>query len=292
MKRRKVCLVGIDGLRYDIAIENGAADVLADLAASSAQASMLMDAPTLSGPGWASLLTGASHAEHCVQDNSFVGNRLSRHPDVLSRAFYADQETSTFAAAGWPPLVDPAGVGPVIHNRVEQQRAGLHGVVVRDGETYGYRRADAEVAGVAALVLAQEAPDASFVYFCEADEAAHIYGAQSPEYREAIGRVDTHLADLISVIRARSQSEAEDWLLVVTTDHGHLDVGGHGGGEPEVRRSFIVAHGFSAEVVGLPQRLHPTELTPLLLEYLSGNIAGHPVVSVAPRFGLAAGSTP
>ena len=34
-----------------------------------------------------------------------------------------DQSTTTFAAAGWPPLVDPIGHGPVIHERREQAKA-------------------------------------------------------------------------------------------------------------------------------------------------------------------------
>src|SRR5699024_5200510 len=31
------------------------------------------------------------------------------------------------------------------------------------------------------------------------------------------------------------------WLVIVTTDHGHLDEGGHGGGSWQERQSFVVA---------------------------------------------------
>ncbi|RNI19048.1 phosphodiesterase [Flexivirga caeni] len=268
--RRKVCLIGIDGLRLDIALEEGVAPVLSSMMQHSAVASMQMEVPTISGPGWSSLLTGASHDEHGVRDNSFVGQRLAHHPDFLSRAFYADQKTTTFAAAGWPPLVDPAGVGPVIHARAEQQRAGLHGLVVRDGETYGYRRADGEVADVAVAVLREHAPDASFVYFCQADEAGHLFGAQTPEYRSAITCVDAQLGRVLEAITDRDADGSERWLVVVTTDHGHLDRGGHGGGEPEVRRSFVAAQVIGADAAILPETIHPTELTPLMLAYLAG----------------------
>jgi len=267
----KLCLVGIDGLRLDIGLSDGAAPTVSDLVRTSAHASMVMDVPTLSGPGWASILTGRSHEEHGVYDNSFVGHRLLVCPDLLSRAFYANQTTKTFAAAGWPPLVDPVGIGPVIHQRREQERAGLHQVIVRDGETYGYRQADGEVADVSVATLAKRGPDVSFIYFCETDEAGHVYGAVTTGYREAIGRVDAHLARITAAIRARVESTPEEWLLVLTSDHGHLDAGGHGGGEPEVTQSFAIAHSFAGAMENWPHQMHPTDLVPLLLSYLSGS---------------------
>lgn len=258
----KICLVGIDGLRLPIAVE--VSPVLRRLVDEGRLAQMEMEVPTLSGPGWSSLLTGTTHAEHGVRDNSFTGHRLWTHPDLLSRAFYRNQAVSTFAAAGWPPLVDPAGVGPVIWSRVEQQRAGLHRVIVRDGETYGYRTVDAQIAVWAEKAL-MAGVDVSFTYFCQVDDAGHLYGALSQEYREAIRQVDGHLDRLVRRIEERSRELDEDWLVVVVTDHGHLDEGGHGGDSVLERTSFALARRFGRAELEWPDRLEPSELAGRLI---------------------------
>lgn len=262
----KVCLVGIDGLRLPIGLEES--PTLHALAEHGARTDLTMEVPTDSGPGWSTLLTGTTHAEHGVLANSFCGHRLWSHPDLLSRAFYLDQSLVTFAAADWPPLVDPAGIGPVIQARVEQQRAEQHRVIVRDGETYGYRTMDAEIASEARAALSG-GPDVSFVYLGEADEAAHLHGV-GDDYRAAIRRIDASLDLFAGIIEQRAEECGEDWLLVVTTDHGHLDEGGHGGDSPVERASFTLARRFGGRPLEWPPSLAPQDLVGVLLEYVAG----------------------
>ena len=107
--KTKILLIGIDGLNLEMALE--ASLTLTALKSSGYFTTLTMPAPTFSGPGWSTLLTGSTHQEHGVSDNSFIGHKLFHRPDLLSRAFYNDQTTTTFAAAGWPALVDPAGHG-------------------------------------------------------------------------------------------------------------------------------------------------------------------------------------
>lgn len=266
MDRLHLLLVGIDGLRLDLATEERAPHLRAVMT-RGATSWMTMPVPTISGPGWATLLTGASHAEHGIVDNTFVGSRLDGIPDLLSRAFFADPSRTTFAAAAWPPLVDPAGVGPVIHTRDEQRRSERHRVIVRDGETYGYRTTDAEIADFAAAGLFGFGPDVSFVYFSGVDEAGHVYGAVSRQYVEAVTRTDAHLGRLLAAVEHRAR-QGESWLVAVTTDHGHLDGGGHGGGEPEVVTSFVARAAWNRDLDAWPGEIDPTELTPRLLAAL------------------------
>jgi predicted AlkP superfamily pyrophosphatase or phosphodiesterase len=266
MARPHLLLVGIDGLRLDLATAERAPH-LRSLMSRGATSWMTMPVPTISGPGWATLLTGASHEEHGIVDNTFVGSRLAGIPDLLSRAFFADPTRTTFAAAAWPPLVDPAGVGPIVHTRDDQRRAERHRVIVRDGETYGYRTADAEIADVAAAGLLGAGPDVSFVYFSGVDESGHVYGAVSRQYAEAIARTDAHLGRLLAAVDHRAR-QGERWTVAVTTDHGHVDGGGHGGGEPEVVTSFVARSAWNGELDAWPDEIDPTELTPRLLAAL------------------------
>ena len=265
MERTRLLQIGIDGLRLDVLDLDRLPALQRMLGGACSR--MTMPVPTISGPCWSTLLTGASVAQHGVLDNRFIGSRLALHPDLLTLAFLADPARTTFAAAAWPPLVDPVGVGPVIRTREDQRRLEQHRVVVRDGETYGYRTTDAEVAVFSTAAVTAAGPDVSFVYFSSVDEAGHLFGARSTEYRDAAARVDDHLARLLAAVEARAAT-GERWLVAVTTDHGHLDEGGHGGPEPEVAASFVARLGLGVEPAPWPDEIAPTELTPRLLAAL------------------------
>lgn len=267
----KLVLIGVDGLRVDDALRPGVAPELAGLVRRGSSVRMRMPVPTVSGPGWATLLTGATHAQHAVVDNTFRGHRLHHCPDLLTRAHYGDPTRTTFAACSWPPLVDPAGPGPVVRTRIEQQRAEQHRVVVRDGETYGYRWADGEVTAWATFGLRTAGPDVSFVYLGEVDEAGHLYGGASDEYQDAVGRVDARIGEILAVLHGRAAEHDEDWLVAVTTDHGHLDEDGHGGGQDVVTASFLAVDRIGRRKLpapSLPGQLEPHEVVNCLLGML------------------------
>ncbi len=263
--KSKVLLIGIDGLVLDIALNSNMASTLGQWKERGFFAPTVVEAPTWSGPGWSTILTGSTHAQHGVTDNRFSGHNLLYRPDFLSRAFYQDQSTTTFAAAAWPPLVDPSGLGPVIHERREQQLAYQHRVIARDGETHGYKSADAEVAHAALYAIEKAGPDVSFVYFCGADEAGHVHGIRGNNYIEAISRIDEFLAKIETKVQARVESLNEEWLIVVTTDHGHIDEGGHGGDTDQERDSFVIATGFGRENPKWPTSIKPEEIAELIL---------------------------
>ena len=263
--KSKILLIGIDGLILKTAVESGRAPTLKSLKSSGYFAEMVMDSPTYSGPGWSTLLTGSTHQEHGVNDNRFLGHNLLRRPDLLSRAFYQDQSTTTFAAAGWPPIVDPTGPGPIIHQRREQQLAFQHRVIVRDGETHGYRTIDAEIADIGVYAISKFAPDLSFIYFCGADEAGHTYGVIGEKYLEAISRIDEHLTRFVDSIQERVRLHDENWLIVLTTDHGHIDEGGHGADSAQERASFLIAVGKGRANPEWPKEVAPHQLVEFLL---------------------------
>ena len=55
---------------------------------------------------------------------------------------------------------------------------------------------------------------------------------------DAVGR-------LVAAIQARPTYADEDWLILISTDHGRTDEGGHGGDSDEERIIFFLAHGRS-----------------------------------------------
>lgn len=202
---------------------------------------MWMTPPTDSGPGWSSILTGSTHEECNVWWNEFVGHDLARRPDILSRVFFANPAARTLAAATWDAFASPHGLGPMIQQRIDQQKTGQHQVFHPDLKD-GLSAADDDTAHWATWKLLHEGPDAVVVYFESVDGAGHSYGAESEEYRAAIRHVDELTRHLVKAVAERHEQLGEDWLIAVTTDHGHKPEGGHGEDEVEVRRSFVITH--------------------------------------------------
>ena len=253
--KTRVLLVGIDGLLLHRAIDSGRAPHLKYLRDSSFFVDMLVDMPTVSGPSWSTLLTGKRQEVHKVVDNYFKEHNLKAAPDFLSKARSKNNSLTTYAAAGWPPLIDVNDVGPVI---ADNGHLRFH----NDGEKLGYLQVDKEVFDHAINTLKEIGPHLSFIYFCGVDEAGHRHGSINPPYFDAVERIDRYLKELHDAILARE----EEWLLVVVTDHGHRDEGGHGGDSLQERASFVIAHGVNREHPDWPKDLQPYHLADLILE--------------------------
>lgn len=263
--RRKVLLIGIDGLILNRAISSGRAPTLSALRDDCFYTDLLIEMPTISGPSWTTLLTGTTQNIHKVVDNDCINHNLADAPDLLTQASKKFPEITTYAAAGWPPLIDPNDVGPVIATRKEDQVNGKHSIFVRNGETDGYELVDPQVAADAIHTINDAGPDLSFIYFCGADEAGHLSGTLEGPYFDAIESIDSHLAQIHAAIHDRSTALNEEWLVVITTDHGHRDEGGHGGDSPQERASFVIAHGVGTAHPSWPAQFKPEDLAELIV---------------------------
>ncbi|MFH7336406.1 alkaline phosphatase family protein [Streptomyces sp. KHY 26] len=221
----KVLVIGLDGALLS-RIEDAGAPHLAALMAAGLTAPSRIEphAPTLSGPGWATVLTGVWPDKHHVRDNTFSGGRFAEYPDFLSRVSTAAPGLNTCAVTSWAPLAETvfsAKVGTRVATPRAEYDAGTTSRVV------------AELRG--------GAPDALFVQLDGIDQAGHEHGAASRQYLEAIRGADAHVGQLVAAVGARPADE--DWLVMVTADHGHTDTGGHGGPSPQESRTFLIAVG-------------------------------------------------
>ncbi|MET8868524.1 alkaline phosphatase family protein [Nonomuraea sp. NPDC004580] len=271
----KVLVVGMDGLRYDRLVALGA-PVLTGLMSSGAygtsklpygeagtprtespgevvpkspepvEAGRVIASRTDSGPGWSSIATGVWPDKHGVVDNAFTDPRFLKYPDFLTRAALARPGLATAAFFSWDALAEHGAFGPAIGHRF-----------VLDGYTVGWSAADAQVTAAAVRHLADGDPGAVFVYLGDTDEVAHALGPHCPEYAAALHTQDAQLGRLLDTIRARPSYASESWTVLVTTDHGHVDAGGHGGTSDEERTVFVVlnrlGHDLGGRALGAPR---------------------------------------
>jgi hypothetical protein len=67
------------------------------------------------------------------------------------------------------------------------------------------------------------------------------FGPQNPKYISAFRDAEDAGMDIIEAIEARKTYDTEDWLILITTDHGGNGTG-HGGPSFEERMTFIISN--------------------------------------------------
>ena len=85
--------------------------------------------------------------------------------------------------------------------------------------------------------------DFIFSIFEYSDHAGHSTGfdLQNPDYAQAVLDADAAGKAVLDVIAARETYESEDWLILITTDHGGYNRG-HGRCTIHERMTFLVSN--------------------------------------------------
>ena len=246
-KPAHVVVIGIDGVRYDTLTEVTTPHLDRVAAAGFLRpVSVHPEVPTISGPSWATMVTGVLPSTHRIYDNDLSGHALGNNPDFVHLARRAQPDLPTFIGADWQPLVTAHSGGPLFADGgyLPDCRRGA------EAEPEDWHRADQLVtdAAIAALSsFASEPGSASFVYLHGCDTAGHQTGV-GERYRELVRASDERVGQLVRAIAARPARAEEDWVIIVATDHGHRPEGGHGGETAEERTAWIAAQGSAVPV--------------------------------------------
>lgn len=281
---RRVLVVGIDGVRLDL-LPGLRTPHLDAVAAAGFLAPVEVDdaTPTMSGPCWATIATGVSVAKHGVYGNHLGGHRLDVFPDFTTRLAKVHRRR-TFAVGGWEPLFLARDGGPLF-----AAPGRLSYIAPLEDTPEAWEVCDERVTAEAEYVLARSGddPQASFVYLGAVDETAHFRGC-GEDYRRSIETADARLGRLLAALRERPGHAAEEWTVIVVTDHGHVDAGGHGGRTRLERTAWIAACG-PGIVPGAPVGpLHHTDVAAHVYAALDiapdphWTLDGHPFTAVTP----------
>jgi predicted AlkP superfamily pyrophosphatase or phosphodiesterase len=242
---KKVLFIGIDGARFD-AIEKADTPNLHALLKDgihSPTCLILGDRyrknDTVSGPGWSSILTGVWADKHGVHNNKFEGTKYEEFPHFFARLKHSRPAAKTVSLVTWEPIFSKITSAADVSVNYEQKE---HGVL-------DYDRYDSAATDEAIQQLAENNPDVLFLYIGQVDVAGHAHGFHPsvPQYLEAIARADKLVGRVVAAAKSRKTIADEDWLVIVTSDHGGKGKG-HGGGhtDPDILNSFLIVAGPSA----------------------------------------------
>ena len=230
----KLLYIGIDGLRPDalLAADTPAIDSLIERGMLSTDARC--EDLTFSGPNWSTILHGVHRDKHTVTTNDYRGTSLEHYPDLFEWLERHNPEWNTVRITTWDAIYKFQPTGADIDIFHEYSEGG-----------------DAKAAADAAMLLAGEHPDhpdtdidAMFLYIADVDNAGHAHGfhPEQYDYLHAITVADRQVGQVLEAMRNRSEILDENWLVILTTDHGGSMDKGHSGNTPEKRTiPFLVS---------------------------------------------------
>lgn len=262
--QNKVLIIGIDGCRPDglLAANTPNLDELWKNGAYSFSAKT--DPISSSGICWTSMLTGVWHEKHKVISNEYLNPNIGEFPHFFRRVKEQKPEMKTFSVVNWNP----------VHKILQDG----------DADIVNYLLTDDKVTARVADLLLTENPDAFFVQLDDVDHAGHEfdYIPESNNYLSAIQIADKQVGVMLDAIKRRPDYEHENWLVLVSTDHGGSNFG-HGKDIPEHTTIFYIASGKDVQKGEIKQQVNVIDVAVTAMKHLGidvkkeWNLDGKPV---------------
>lgn len=189
---------------------------------------------TSTAPGWCSILTGVWADEHGITGN---GITKTTEPKTLLVSLVEDK---TIDSAAFITRWDGHFVDDDSTYKAEKEYCEENGLNVE----YIKCLEDLACANAAIGNIKQDdCSDFIFAIYEGADAAGHGFGfSTNSPIQEAGFVINDFLAyETIKAIENRDTYESEDWLIILTSDHGGYGTG-HGGDSIQERMTFVICN--------------------------------------------------
>lgn len=251
--QRKAVFVILDGIPADV-LEKLETPILDEISSRGGYTRAFVgglkgtynESPTISSPGYNHLLTGVWTNKHNVWDNDIEAPNY-HYWNIFRIARNVRPEIKTAVFSSWTDnRTKLVGEGLTAAGGIQLDYAydGLEHDTVRFPHTADRKfmlEIDEAVAKEAARYIVEKGPDLSWVYLEFTDDMGHMYG-DSPQFYDAVSKADAQVGKIWKSIRERETKLNEEWMIVITTDHGRDAQTGlhHGGQSDRERTTWIV----------------------------------------------------
>ncbi|MCX6100025.1 MAG: alkaline phosphatase family protein, partial [Candidatus Bipolaricaulota bacterium] len=247
---RRVVVVLIDALRYDTSTKPAVMPFLNELRSQGASATMHSQPPSFSAPGWTTVLTGAwpdINDSQLFNPPDEFSARAFTQDDIFAASQRAGLNTAVSGYAWFEGLLAPSGVDAGFYTPGEDNAADIKVVAT-------------------ALPWLSEDYQLVLIHLDQVDYAGHHEGGpRSPNWNAAATRADSMLSEIVAKLDL-----TKDTVLVIS-DHGQIDRGGHGGPDPiTLVEPFVLAG--AGVVPGNYGDVSMADIAPTLAALLGTNI--------------------
>ncbi len=258
----KIVIILLDGLRVDTAANATLMPELERLRNLGASATMISRPPSYSEPGYATILTGAWPD---INDGPAFNLEYGEIPALTQETIFSISKaanlTTAISAYYW------------FEELVPQEQVDLS--FYTPGED---SEADRAVVDAAMPWLKDSSFNLLIIHLDQIDFAGHYEGGGiSSRWDEAASRSDHLLAELAATI------DLSTTTLLVFSDHGHIDAGGHGGHDEITLEEPFVAAGLGI-IPGKYEDIQMVDLAPtiaiLLGTSLPSSSEGKPLIDM------------
>jgi hypothetical protein len=239
---QQVVLVLIEGLSYDASLEM---PYLGDLREQGFEAPCRGSYPSSSQTAWTTLISGAGPEinDAPLVEIPYETTSYLTVDDLFTEARRANLTTAIAGPQRWEKLIPEEALG----------RSFL--VPATDPES------DARVTQEVLSLMENVPPNFLLVQLSQVGQAAQHYGTNSPQYQAAVLQADSQVQDIAQAMSLKRN------VLIVTSDHGYLPDGGHGGADEEVVLTpFVMVGGRVAP--GSQDEIAQTDVAPTIAALL------------------------
>lgn len=240
---KKAIIIGYDGCRADILTvrhkENSAiSSIIEDGGSISLTYCGGVNYPevntqaTSTAPGWCSILTGQWADIHGI-----TGNDITKTMDTKTLLTSLTEEKVIDSAAfitKWAGHFDRKNATYLL----EKQYCEDNNLPVAFNK---YRNNKASLEAALSEIKKEDCSDFIFAIYEQTDSTGHNRGFSfnNPAYKEAFLEIDSYGFETLQAIKERATYESEDWLVIVTSDHGGINTN-HGSSSIQERMTFTV----------------------------------------------------
>lgn len=188
---------------------------------------------TSTAPGWCSILTGQWADVHGID-----GNGIEKSNDTLTLLTTLVEDNTVDSSAfyiSWDGHFNGSDT-TYVQEKAYVEEKGLD-VTFLDAEDD-----NGTTANTVADLQSTNCTDFIFTILEHTDHAGHDTGfsVNNPDYQKAFADAEAQGREIINAVESRATYATEDWLIIVTTDHGGYNTG-HGSLTLQERMTFIIA---------------------------------------------------
>lgn len=230
------------------------------------------ETPTISAVGYNSLLTGTWVNKHNVWGNS-IENPNYNYWTIFRFLKEARPDKKTAIFSTWldnrTKLVG-ASLPQTGNSSFEYYFDGFELDTVNlphDKDRNYIFLIDELVSKEAANYIKEKGPDLSWMYLEFTDDMGHQFG-NSPQMIDGIGKADIQIGRVWEAIKYRETHFNEDWLIIITTDHGRSADGFDHGNQSDRERTIWIAtngKGLNSHFYDTPEMV---DIMPTIARYL------------------------
>lgn len=282
-KTRKAVFIIVDGVPAD-QLERLKPTAIFDIASTGAYAraytggevGSYTETPTISAPGYANIITATWSYKHNIRGNSNLKPNYN-YWNLFRIAKEQEKDYKTAIFSSWEDN------RTVLVGEGKDETNNLKIDIIRDGydnDTIRFPRLkndmhifeiDELISKEAAKSIMYEAPDLSWVYLWYTDDAGHIYG-NSDKFDEFVLKADHQVGRIWEAVKYREANFDEEWMIVVTTDHGRTDNGYGHGGQSERERTTWVSTNIEVNDYFNSKHLAIIDIAPSIYRYMGFSI--------------------